>query len=410
MANEVFKGLFGFSPDELIRQREAENEVRAFQMAQLTPMQQLSFQGFQGANQVQQGLTTLGQKLFNIEDPQMKEAALMDSVFKDVSQSGVDPTSTQGLQQIASRLTQAGASPRALERVYAAYQQAQQNEAAMGLKAAQTSKATAEATRIQEEAAREQAMRDELASLPADATPEQRYAVVAKYASPDKQLAGIDYQARLKAEREARIEQANLRHEQRMEELRQQGANRADLERERRSFQLDLERIRQEGKREAADAKKYDGFVKAERAAESLIDNASVVTRRLESVKARINNKTAGLAGAALSKIWSTEAEAIALELDSIGANIAFDKLSEMRSNSPTGGALGNVSNYEGQQLRDSVAALKNTQNPAQLRKNIDQVIERYNSIVSKTQKYLEQDRSKFRKGEQPSKTITVDY
>lgn len=410
MANEVFKGLFGFSPEELTRQREAADTAMNYQAAQLDPFQQARFQGLQSYSSAARNLNTIGQKLFDIQDPQMQEATLMDSVFKDVSQSGVDPTSTQGLQQIASRLTQAGASPRALERVYAAYQQAQQNEAAMGLKAAQTSKATAEATRIQEEAAREQVMRDELASLPADATPEQRYAVVTKYASPDVQMKGIDYQARLKSERESRIEQAKLQHELKMEELRARNAGAAEIARERQSFMLQIEQMRQEGKKEAAETKKYDGFVKAERAAESLIDNASVVTRRLESVKARINNKTAGLAGAALSKIWSTEAEAIALELDSIGANIAFDKLSEMRSNSPTGGALGNVSNYEGQQLRDSVAALKNTQNPAQLRNNIDQVIERYNSIVSKTQKYLEQDRSKFRKGEQPSKTITVDY
>ena len=144
MANEVFKGLFGFSPDELTRQREAENEARAFKLAQLDPLQQAGFQAFNAASGIRDSVKDIGRSLFNIEDPQMKDASLMDSAFNQVNQSGVDPTSAAGLQQIGQLLTQQGASPRALERLSAAYQQAQMREAKLASEQALTAQRSRE--------------------------------------------------------------------------------------------------------------------------------------------------------------------------------------------------------------------------------------------------------------------------
>ena len=60
---------------------------------------------------------------------------------------------------------------------------------------------------------------------------------------------------------------------------------------------------------------------------------------------------------------------------DSIVARGGFAELQAMRAASPTGGALGNVSNQEGQQLRDAFGALSRTQDAGDLRTQLDRVI-----------------------------------
>jgi hypothetical protein len=52
---------------------------------------------------------------------------------------------------------------------------------------------------------------------------------------------------------------------------------------------------------------------------------------------------------------------------DSIVARGGFQELQNMRASSPTGGALGNVSNQEGQYLRDAFAPINRTQDTADL-------------------------------------------
>lgn len=56
---------------------------------------------------------------------------------------------------------------------------------------------------------------------------------------------------------------------------------------------------------------------------------------------------------------------------DSIVARGGFSELQNMRAASPTGGALGNVSNQEGQYLRDAWAAINRTQDTADLKANL---------------------------------------
>lgn len=56
---------------------------------------------------------------------------------------------------------------------------------------------------------------------------------------------------------------------------------------------------------------------------------------------------------------------------DSIVARGGFAELQSMRAASPTGGALGNVSNQEGQYLRDAFAAINRTQDTADLKASL---------------------------------------
>jgi hypothetical protein len=61
------------------------------------------------------------------------------------------------------------------------------------------------------------------------------------------------------------------------------------------------------------------------------------------------------------------EARAAQALYDSIVARGGFQELQNMRASSPTGGALGNVSNQEGQYLRDAFAPISRTQDTADL-------------------------------------------
>ena len=59
---------------------------------------------------------------------------------------------------------------------------------------------------------------------------------------------------------------------------------------------------------------------------------------------------------------------------DKIVAGLQFKELQDMRNASPTGGALGNVSNQEGTQLRQAAGALDRTQEAGSVQKELDRI------------------------------------
>lgn len=64
--------------------------------------------------------------------------------------------------------------------------------------------------------------------------------------------------------------------------------------------------------------------------------------------------------------------------LDTIKANLSFDRLTQMREESKTGGALGSVTENELRLLGSAVASLDQSQSEEQLRKNLARVEEHY--------------------------------
>jgi hypothetical protein len=101
--------------------------------------------------------------------------------------------------------------------------------------------------------------------------------------------------------------------------------------------------------------------VKFERDINELIDN-----------KKGLDEITGFLAGRTdLSAMSDAGRRALAL-FNTITAKGGFSELQDMRNASPTGGALGNVSNQEGKQLIDSFGALSRTQSGNDLRKSLN--------------------------------------
>lgn len=69
--------------------------------------------------------------------------------------------------------------------------------------------------------------------------------------------------------------------------------------------------------------------------------------------------------------------------LDTIRANISFDKLQAMREASPTGGALGAVSDFENRLLQSTLGKLDVTMDPADFEYNLRRLQEQYDKVIN---------------------------
>jgi hypothetical protein len=97
-----------------------------------------------------------------------------------------------------------------------------------------------------------------------------------------------------------------------------------------------------------------------------------IVISNLDTTINRLTNSNMPLAGVAslAANIPGTPQRDLAANLATIKANIGFDRLQEMREMSPTGGALGQVSNLENQLLQATRGNLEQSQSREQLLNN----------------------------------------
>lgn len=89
-----------------------------------------------------------------------------------------------------------------------------------------------------------------------------------------------------------------------------------------------------------------------------------------------------GMVGSMTQGIPGTSAHNLQETLTTIKANIGFDKLQAMREASPTGGALGQVSDFENTQLQAIYGSLAQSQSEPQFRYNLMRLYNTYNDIV----------------------------
>lgn len=108
---------------------------------------------------------------------------------------------------------------------------------------------------------------------------------------------------------------------------------------------------------------------------------------------------TAGFASQFM--VAGTPAANLKALLDTIGSDAAFSTLQQIRDSSPTGGALGAVSEKELDLLKSSVAAIQQAQSPGQLKKQLQKYkLQRAKSIDRVKRAYEQQY------GELPSEAV----
>ena len=101
----------------------------------------------------------------------------------------------------------------------------------------------------------------------------------------------------------------------------------------------------------------------------------------LEDDQDTIFKTTSGL-GAAAKGVPGTAGFDLQATIDTIQANLAFDRLQEMRDASKTGGALGAVSERELNLLQSAVESLQVGQSPERLKANLERVKRHYQRFI----------------------------
>lgn len=135
--------------------------------------------------------------------------------------------------------------------------------------------------------------------------------------------------------------------------------------------------------------------IKQDQVFESIMTNS----KRMEDAAAALINdpgleRAAGIMSYAPS-IRGGKASDFEVNLQSLKDQIGFAILNDMRQMSPTGGALGNVSNFEVSTLQRNIAALDITQSPAKLRANIRKIVDYMQQLRGRYQRAYRLDRSK---------------
>lgn len=113
------------------------------------------------------------------------------------------------------------------------------------------------------------------------------------------------------------------------------------------------------------------GAARAQSAMNTLEQKHEVVSTQLDRALANANFWTTGTIGGITSAVPGSPAYDLARTLDTIKANIGFEELQTMRDNSPTGGALGQVTERELAFLQSTVANIEQAQSEQQLRENL---------------------------------------
>lgn len=113
------------------------------------------------------------------------------------------------------------------------------------------------------------------------------------------------------------------------------------------------------------------------------VKNRSVM-QNIDTALGQANAWTTGFVGSIGRQIPGTPAHDLSKTLISIQANLGFETLQQMRDNSPTGGALGQVTERELELLQSAWTSLAQSQSPQQFRDNLlklKQIKEQYAAI-----------------------------
>lgn len=175
--------------------------------------------------------------------------------------------------------------------------------------------------------------------------------------------------------------------------------------------------------KEARDAKEFAMKVAKEQAKQKLRDpidemlgviDAAATSHRLTRKGGTSGNAWGRTIGA---YVPGTQARDLSGYVDTIGANTAFEKLQQLRQESPTGGAVGNVSDTDMKLLKSVIASLDPGQSNEKLQKSMESVLRTYQKVLYKLPggreayrawrlKWLGYDPEKRKKANQPAEDV----
>lgn len=128
------------------------------------------------------------------------------------------------------------------------------------------------------------------------------------------------------------------------------------------------------------------------RAALSRLEDQQNVIGAIQRARQLAGNGETGAIGAVMRGVPGTQAFDLDAQLDIIRANIGFAELMEMRANSPTGGALGAVTERELALLQSVLESLNQAQSRPQFMAGLDRLEQTYRASLARIQQAYQQD------------------
>lgn len=131
----------------------------------------------------------------------------------------------------------------------------------------------------------------------------------------------------------------------------------------------------------------------------SAYNKSDVITSNITEALKFVNDKTTGSIGQATRALpfsGSSDAARLAGYVDTIKANIGFDQLQKMRTESPTGGALGQVAVKELDYLQAALGNLNPDLPADMLKEQLSKVQTHYNNFMEELEKEMQAAKGKI--------------
>jgi len=368
MAQDIVGGLFGITP-EIYQQNVGENILQqGVQMGQLAPDAFGRANVYAGATQLGRGISGV----MGVQDPQLKLISIRNAVGQSIDPN--DPATIQrGIQQLASMGDQEGAMRladylRKAQGDYALIQQRTAEKLTPNVRDALAYAGSVAPQGTEEFNTAYQTKLNEMTSK-AENKPPTMVGEFQFAKSPEGGGFKGTYQEFVTARALASRPPGQPRAEQPPVAVVDPNTNKVIfVDRATAIANKMTPASAMEGLSPKEIQNREAKYPQAKTAVASFENSAEKLAKDLETLA---NSKglegITGLIGGRTPAI-TKEARAAEALYNSIVARGGFNELQNIRASSPTGGALGNVSNAEGQNLRDAFAPLKLTQNASDLR------------------------------------------
>ena len=320
----IVQGLFGNSPSQVGQDRYDTGFAQDLRAVQLDPMQQANLALRQGGRGIAQGAIA---PMLGVQDVELQKAQMAQQLA-----ANFDITSPDGLKQYAQALAQNGMP----EFAQIAATKAQDME----VKGLNIQKQQMSIDKAKFDAETEAEVRAKIAAAGPDATEDDILAIVRPYG---------DVNTIIRALTASQDKQAVLAQRQ-----------------------------------SVIEGKAYEKAESAKEKVKVVTDNADRMINIIQESIPKVNYFTSGLAGKLT--VPGTEGADLQKNLDTVKANLGFDRLQQMRDASKTGGALGSVAVKELEALQSSVSSLDRVQSPDSLRdslKDIEYYYSRWRKAVN---------------------------
>jgi hypothetical protein len=140
------------------------------------------------------------------------------------------------------------------------------------------------------------------------------------------------------------------------------------------------------------EAKRFYNAPKARAALDAVISNYRDTIRKATEIRDDpALGRVTGLM-AFVPSVWGGQAANLEAGIENLKIGLGFDRLQQMRDASPTGGALGQVSEREGEWLQNATESLARSQSKEQFVERLNRIIERMRTFEQRAMEAYQQD------------------